>query len=191
MKASTTARSCCCSLRGSEAMAAKEGLMIINLFPRAVSILLCAGAMLMPFSCQQPDSYEIKISGPVTIGVDWVELHPEPALKAEKDFQMIFLDLEPPLKGDLYNEGKEPNKGKGILMPDGEVINPDIEVIDQYGNRFKSVFSGGIGLKPTYDLPYPNKWPRDREYKTIRIRSPRPIKCKAIFWFCESRKDKP
>jgi hypothetical protein len=159
--------------------------------PKALSILFCAGAMLMPFSCYKADSYEVKISGPVSIGEEWVEIHPETPLKAEKDFQMIFLDLEPPFKSDLYNEGKEPNRGKGILMPDAEVINPEIDVIDQYGNVFTLVYSGGIGLKPTYDLPYPNKWPRDREYKTVRIRSPRPIKCKAIYWFCESRKDRP
>jgi len=160
-------------------------------FVKPVVALLCAGAMLMPLSCQKADSYEIKISGPVTIGEEWIEIEPASPLKAEKDLQMIFLELEPPLKGDVYNEGKEPNKGKGILMPDGEVINPEIEVLDQYGNKFKLVYSGGIGFKPTYDLPYPDKWPRDREYKTIRIRSPKPIKCKAIYWFCESRKDWP
>jgi hypothetical protein len=158
---------------------------------KAVSMLFCAGAILMPFSCQQPDSYEIKISGPVTIGAEWIELYPKEPLKAEKDLQMVFLDLEPPLKGDLYKEGKEPNKGKGILMPDGEVINPEIEVLDQYGNGFKLVYSGGIGFKPTYNLLYPGTWPLDREYKAIRIRSPRPIMCKAISWFCESRKDWP
>ena len=145
----------------------------------------------MPFSCQQVDSYEIKISGPVTIGDEWIELHPERPLKAEKTFQWVYLDLELPFRDDLYKDGKEPNKGKGILMPDGEVINPDIEVIDQYGNKFTLVWRGGIGLSPKYGLPYPNELPRDREYKTVRIRSPRPIKAKAIFWFCDSSKDWP
>src|ERR1051326_9199410 len=46
---------------------AAEGHMIINLFPRAITVLLCIGAMLMALSCQQPDSYEINISGPLTI----------------------------------------------------------------------------------------------------------------------------
>jgi hypothetical protein len=165
--------------------------MIINLFPRAVSVMLCAGAMLMPFSCQEPDSYEIKISGPVTIGEEWLELHPASPLKAEKTYQYVYLDLEPPLRDDLYNDGKEPNKGKGILMPDGDVINPKIEVIDQYGNAFDFVYAGSIGFKPTYKVPSPNELPRDREYKTVRIRSPRPIKVKAIFWFCDSSKDWP
>jgi hypothetical protein len=158
---------------------------------KILGVLFCTGAMLIPFSCLQADSYEVKISGPMTIGEEWVELHPESPLKAEKDSQMIYLDLEPPFQNDLYGDGHGPNAGKGILMPDGEVINPQIEVTDQFGNTFSLVFSGAIGLKPTYDLPYPNKWPRDREYMTVRIRSPRPIKCRAIYWFCESAKDKP
>jgi hypothetical protein len=165
--------------------------MLLTFVFKPVTIFFCAGAMLMPFSCQQPDSYEIKISGPITIGEEWIEIHPDSPLKAEKTYQWVYLDLEPPFKGDLYNEGKGPNKGKGILMPDGEVINPQIEVIDQYGNTFKLVFGGGIGLKPRYKVPSPNELPRDREYTTVRIRSPRPIKCKAIFWFCDSSKDWP
>jgi hypothetical protein len=164
--------------------------MIIDVFAKAVTVLLCAGALLMPF-CQQADSYEVKISGPISIGEDWIEFHPLSPLKAEKTYQYVYLDLEPPLKDDLYQEGKEPNKGKGILMPDGEVINPKIEVIDQSGNKFDFVYSGSIGLKPTYKVPSPNELPRDREYKTVRIRSPRPIKVKAIFWFCDSKKDWP
>ena len=131
------------------------------------------------------------ISAPVTIGEEWLELHPASPLKAEKTYQYVYLDLEPPLRDDLYNDGKEPNKGKGILMPDGDVINPKIEVIDQYGNAFDFVYAGSIGFKPTYKVPSPNELPRDREYKTVRIRSPRPIKVKAIFWFCDSSKDWP
>jgi hypothetical protein len=163
--------------------------MIFILKP--VAVLFCAGAILMPFSCQQADSYEIKISGPVAIGEEWIVIHPALPLKAEKTFQWVYLDLEPPFQDDLYKEGTGPNKGKGILMADGEVINPEIEVIDQHGNKFPLVWRGGVGLSPKYGLPYPNELPRDREYTTVRIRSPRPIKCKAIFWFCDSSKDWP
>jgi len=145
----------------------------------------------MPFSCRQADSYEIKISGPVNIEDKWVELKPEQPLKAEKTYQYVYLDLEPPFRSDLYKEGKGAGKGKGILMPDGEVINPEIEVIDQDGNKFNLVFAGGIGLKPLYKVSSPNELPRDRQYTKIRIRSPRPIKCKAVVWFCDSYKDWP
>jgi hypothetical protein len=164
---------------------------MLTFLPKAISVLFCIIMMLPPNSCQQADSYEIQISGPVTVGDGWVEFQPEQPLKAEKTFQYVYLVLEPPLKNDLYQEGKEPNTGKGILMPDGEVINPEIEIIDQYGNTFNLAYGGAIGLKPTYCLSYPNELPRDRVYKTIRIRSPRQIKCKAIYWYCESSKDLP
>jgi hypothetical protein len=165
--------------------------MIKTFFTRAVSLLFCAVTMLIPNSCHAADSYEVQISGSVTIGDEWVEFHPEQPLKVDKTYQYVYLVLEPPLKDDFYQEGKEPNTGKGILMPDGEVINPEIEVIDQYGNTFNLAYGGAIGLKPKYRLPTPNELPRDRVYKAIRIRSPRQIKCKAIYWLCESSKDWP
>jgi len=98
--------------------------------------------------------------------------------------------LEPPFRDDLYKDGKGLNKGQGILMPDGEVVNPEIQVVDQYGNIFNLVYRGARrGLWPAFGLPYPNEWPRDRKYRTVRIRSPKPIKCKAVYWFCESNRD--
>jgi hypothetical protein len=40
------------------------------------------------------------------------------SVEKQKTYQYVYLDLEPPLRGDLYKEGKEPNKEKGILMLD-------------------------------------------------------------------------
>jgi hypothetical protein len=75
------------------------------------------------------------------------------------------------------------------------VINPEIEVIDQFGNVFPLVYEGasvpgnGKGGTVRYQRPYPDKFPADREYKTVRIKSPRPIKLKGIYWVCQSVKD--
>jgi hypothetical protein len=104
--------------------------------------------------------------------------------------QMLLLELEPPFKYDFYHDGKGQNKGEGILMPEGNVINPEIKVVDQQGNSFKLVWRGARNtFAPVYNLTYLNKWPRDREYNIVRIRSSRPIKCRAIYWYCESNKD--
>lgn len=158
-------------------------------FYKALSVLLCAAVMLMQPSCLR-DSYEVNLSGPTTIGDQWIELKPEASLRADKDSQMVVLDLEPPFKYDFYKVGKGPNAGQGILMPDGEVINPEIEIIDQYGNSFNLIWRGARKtFSPVYSLSYPNKFPRDREYKEVRIRSSRPINLKAIYWTCESNKD--
>jgi hypothetical protein len=150
-------------------------------------VFLCVLLMFTEVACLR-DSYSIKLSGPVTIGNEWVEFAPKQLLKADKDLQWVLLDLAPPFE-DNSRAGPGPGAEGGIRMPDGEVINPEIEVIDQYGNSFKLNWGGTRHGWPAYDLPYPQKLPRDREYKTVRIRSPRPIKFKAIYWFCDSVKD--
>jgi len=162
---------------------------VFTFLERPLVVLSCVAIIIMENSCLR-DSYEVKLSGPVSIANEWVEFHPQPLLKAEKDSQMILLDLESPFRDDFYGEGNGPNKGSGILMPNRDVINPEIEVIDKYGNVFHLVYAGSRRtFWPVYNLPNSIKWPRDREYTTVRIRSPKFIKCKAIYWYCESNKD--
>jgi hypothetical protein len=164
-------------------------------FKSYLAVMVCLTALLTQPSCLR-DSYSVKLSGPVTLDEKWVEFNPEPFLKPDKDWQEVGLELEQPYNLDFFDEGVGPNKGKGILMPDRDVINPEIEVVDQNGNAFKLVYTGAVrvggdgkGGIITYANPYPVKFPRDREYKTVRIKSPRPIKCKAVYWLCQSAKD--
>ena len=142
-----------------------------------------------------PDSYWVKLSGALTISDQWIELQPQKPLKADKDLHYVVLDLEPPFTDDLLNKGQGPDKGRGVLMPDGEVINPEIEIFDEYGNSFKLTYHGSTGaFRSNQDTAYAypkDEFPRDRVYKRVRIRSRRPIKVKAIYWFCDSSKDWP
>lgn len=153
-------------------------------------LLFCLLLSATQVSCPN-DSYWVKLSGPTVVGNEWVEFHPERPLKAEKTIQFIVIDLEPPLQCDILGEGNGPNRGKGILMPDGDVINPEVEVIDEFGNTFSLVWRGARGglSSPAYRLPYPNEFPQDRTYKVVRMRSPKPITSRAIYWFCDSSKD--
>ena len=156
-------------------------------------VLCCAVVtMLMQLSCMR-DSYLVKISDSVSIGDQWVEFRPDTALKADKDVQLLLLDLALPFKDDFYGEGKGVNRGKGILTVEGDVVNPDIQIIDQYGNPFVLVYSGSRGMlnskgSPVYGLRE-DELPRDREYTLIRMKSAKPIKCNAVYWFCESSRD--
>ena len=162
---------------------------MIALAHKGLAVLFSVSVMLTQSSCFH-DSYWIKLSGFVQVGDQWTEFSPAPRLKAEKNLQYVVLDLEPPLREDIYDEGTGPNKGHGILMPDREVINPEIEVIDQYGNAFSFVWKGATEGMPIYGyVTQSNGMPRDREYQSVKIRSPRAIKVKAIYWFCESSKD--
>ncbi len=168
--------------------------MLITFILRISSVFCFALLIMIQNSCL--DSYWVKLSGNLTISDQWIELQPQTPLKADKTFQWVVLDLELPFKDDWNSEGRGPDKGAGILMPDGEVINPEIEVIDQYGNSFKLVYHGATGAfgsseAPFYGYPKIDEFPRDRQYKTVRIRSRRPIRVKAIYWFCDSSKDWP
>jgi len=65
--------------------------------------------------------------------------------KADKTYQWVLLTLEPPFEYDGADEGAGPERRKGILMPDGQTINPEIEVVDQFGNTFKFIYRGARG----------------------------------------------
>ena len=167
--------------------------MIITCFPQIFGILCCLVVTTMQFSCLR-DSYWVKLSGAVTITDQWIELQSQKPLRADKDLQYVVLDLEPPFKDDMLKEGRGPDKGLGILMPDGEVINPEVEIIDEYGNSFRLVYAGSTGAfrsnqDTKYAYPKVDEFPRDRLYQKVRIRSRLPIKVTAIYWFCDSSKD--
>src|SRR5262245_14747175 len=112
---------------------------------KPVVALPCLLVIAMQTSCLL-HSKVVKISGPVTIDDQWTELRPSPPLKTEKDLQLLLLDLDPPFKDDLYTEGRGPDSGKGVLMPDGETINPVIELIDQYDKSFSLGYAGARGV---------------------------------------------
>jgi hypothetical protein len=160
----------------------------------SVKRITLAILFLVQMSCIH-HGYSIKLSGPVTLTDQWLELNPNPYLRPDEDWQEVGLALDEPFNSDFFQEGTGPNKGKGILMPDKDVINPDIELIDQYGNAFPLVYVGasvpgkGKGGTVRYALAAFQGSPADRQYKTVRIKSPRPIKLKGIYWLCESRKD--
>lgn len=146
---------------------------------RALRVSCCVLLMLMETSCIR-HSYWVKLSDSVAIADARIEFQPKDQLRPDEDFQWVLLDLEAPFKLG----------GEGVQLPDGEVINPEIDVIDQYGNSFTFVWRGTRGGGPIYGYTVgSDKLPRDRQYKAVRIRSPRPIECKAIYWFCESSKD--
>ena len=152
------------------------------------------GLLLIQVSCWRHSDF-VRLSGPVTLTESWLEINPNPPLRPDKDWQEIGLELEQPFNEDFFSEGNGPHKGKGILLPDKDVINPDIEVIDQYGNVFPLVYAGafvpgsGKGGTVRYARSYPAQFPTDRHYKTVRVRSPKPIKLKAIYWLCQSLRD--
>ena len=112
--------------------------IVIGPIQRTLPVFFFVVAVLFEGACMR-DSYWVKLSGPSTIGSEWIEFRPETPLKADKDIQWVLLDLEPPFK---ENSALDPGTKGGILVPDGEVINPEIQVVDEHGNAFELIWSG-------------------------------------------------
>ena len=155
---------------------------------QTVAFFLLFTMLFWEASCLRHSSH-IKLSGPLEVGDQWLELHTESPLRADKDFQWVQLELEPPFKDDMYNEGKGPDKGLGVLMPNGDVTNPEIELVVDRGTVYKLVYHGSRSGAPVYGTPESRSLPRDRPFQMVRIRSSNPFKCKAVYWFSESSKD--
>lgn len=126
-------------------------------------------------------SFELKLSGPLVVQDQWIEIRPQQSFTAERDRQFIVLELEPPFSYDFYRQGRGPNAGEGILMPDKGVLNPEIKVVDEQGNNLDLVYRGARRtFWPAYGLPYPQEFPKDPKYKHVRLRSEQPISVKAV-----------
>jgi len=151
-------------------------------------VIALIGALILTGGSGVQESYRTTLSGATVITEHWIELRPKRPLSADHTFQWVELELEPPLRNDLFNEGIGPHSGKGILMPDHEIVNPEIEVIDEQGNAYAFVYKGARD-GPIYGYPQLDKLPRDRRYTMVRLRSSKPIRCNAIYWDCESSRD--
>ena len=118
------------------------------------------------------------ISGPVTITQEWTEIVPNEPLKAERQIQYLTLDVAEPFEPDYDSWG--------LRLPDGAIVVPEVQLIDQNGNIYKltspALDNKGIGLR-LRDLP------KDRVYRAVRIRADKPIKVSRIYWHCYNQRD--
>lgn len=114
-----------------------------------------------------------------TLTPGWAELTLETPLKPERDVQAVMLHLEEPYEADL--------ELNGVRMPDGSLVKPEVQLVDTAGNTYSLKYYGLFGRKLIiFTL-------RDqligREYRTVRVRSDKPIRCKKIFWRCYYTRD--
>ena len=115
------------------------------------------------------------VTGPVTLSPEWQDIVPREPLRAERQIQYVILTFaepfEPNYKGD-----------RGLRLSDGSVVVPEVQLVDQYGNIFNlhspALDHTGMGFTSE------NALPKDRTYRTVRIRSNKPIKVSRIYWHC-------
>jgi hypothetical protein len=127
-----------------------------------------------------------EIADSVTASSEWVEITPKEPLQSQRQIQQIILYLEKPIK-------KDENSWK-IVLADGSAVMPEVQLVDQHGNRFDltdpvfiypaalpSYMLRGFGIQ---DLP------RDRVYPKVRIRSDKPFQISKVVWRCYNQWDR-
>ena len=117
----------------------------------------------------------------VLITPDWLEITIDPAVKPVKRAQYINVRIK-----DFKVDRRA--RGFDIKLADGTVVEPDVELYDEFGNKFEFHHSGFV--MKTYDdiafTPGPRKQfmtlPSDRKYTKLRIRGDIPFSCDQIYW---------
>ena len=114
-----------------------------------------------------------------TLTSEWVDITLDEPLKPQRDVQAVMLYLADPYEADL--------EMKGVRMDDGSFVKPEVQLVDTAGNTYSLKYYGLFGRQlMIFTL-------RDqlmgREYRTVRVRSEKPIHCREIFWRCYYTRD--
>jgi hypothetical protein len=154
----------------------------MNIKRGAFSLAAACCGLLLLLSCSvynklHPDLDRV-ISGPATLSSEWLEIKPQEPLKPEREVQNVIIWFAVP-----YTARQPP----ALVFEDGAAITPEVQLVDAGGNIFKLRTSGGDSSGFAYtccDGTYDRRLPKDRTYRSVRIRSDRPIQASQIVWRC-------
>lgn len=112
----------------------------------------------------------------ITVTQEWTEVHLERPLSFNNRSQSLNLKIQ----DFTLDRG---SNIRGIKLPSGMEINPEIEIIDDHGNVVE-LHHTGFALKyfDAVEFSPSNAVLPDQEYKLIRIRSDVPFHCDGIYW---------
>jgi hypothetical protein len=118
----------------------------------------------------------------LSVSSEWIELSFDPPLRVLRRQQ--DLNIRIPGLDQVQDRGSPPQ----IKLPDGRVIKPELEIYDEFGNRFEYNFNGFRHSPATiifvlkYDPERYKSLPQDRSYPRLRIRSDVPFVCERLNW---------
>jgi hypothetical protein len=120
------------------------------------------------------------VTGQILISSEWTEIVPKKPFSVERQIQMIVLDLDKSI--NLQKDGW------GIVLADGSVVTPEVELIDQEGNTYpldvpSAWFSPSTGVKYR-EFSSKNELPSGKIFRAVRVRSEKPVRCNRVFWRC-------
>ncbi|SRR6266478_3794943 len=136
-------------------------------------MMICVGLLVVLTVCGRRDRIiDQTIRHDVTLASEWTEITPEKPLKPERQQQEIVLYLAEPFSGDF--------EAKGVRLPDGSIVHPEIQLVDASGRIYDLKYYGFRGhelIRFTLKDQLNGK-----EFRTVRIRSEKPIHCKEVIW---------
>lgn len=124
--------------------------------------------------------HDIVLEDDVVIGSEWHEISVDNLINIDRDRCLIGIFLEPPFE--------EPYEESGIKTPSGEVIIPEIILVDSQGAQYMFTHSGSRGIRIS-NYKYNGILPRDKSYTKVYLRSAVTIKAKKILWSSYNIKD--
>lgn len=102
-------------------------------------------------------------------------------VKIERDRNFVSIYLTPPLEDDIMDGG--------IRLPNGEISNPVILLVDEFGHEYILEYSGSRG-KRICNYEYEGLLPKDRDYQKIILKSDFLIRTEKIVWSGYDLKDR-
>lgn len=161
-----------------------------------VCILLTASLTCVVSGCLAYDIYEFldptiqPISGAVDVSNEWVNIVPPEPLKSIQVRQEIYLEIPGVSTWSVED-------GKTVEYEDGRSGKIEGTLYDDQGQSYELAISGKSGglylsykLPPiTHDsAPVSTRFPRDRSYSKLRVRSDVPVSLSKIEWVCSTPK---
>lgn len=126
-----------------------------------------------------------EISGPIVISPDWVEIAPKNPLRAELVVQQVVIYVQRPIK--------ESRDSWELILPDGSKVIPEVQLIDEQGNVYDLTEPSGTQNPHSveaFQRGFSNRTlPKDKVYKSVRVRSAKPVSVLKVVWRCYDPRD--
>lgn len=130
------------------------------------------------------------ISGPITIGSEWIEIIPPEPLRPIVNYQWISLGFYGENKGDFTDQNQ---KDTALILQDGRKNRIEAFLFDDKGESYELQIvgrGGGIILRRKGEVREENgrfyyssvNFPTDRVYTKLKIKSEIPLACDKIEW---------
>lgn len=155
--------------------------LVFRLAIVGIGLVLCS-------SCNRNVYERIPISGPMSIGNEWQEIPSKEPFTPHKKIQWVCI---------LFSEPREINEKewKPISKVGADFII-ELQVVDTDGHAFD--LNKTVGLSEStmcFERTPPESWgdilPRDRKYKSVRIKSNHTLSLSGIEWYGYNQEDRP